>query len=123
MSLDMDTITHAKRQFDNEVNAIRRDARAIRSLNVENMQVDKWNPIQDIIHRTSELESAGDVYRLVKAQHDEKLWHNLNEVIRSRANLTLFTPDPVVNDQLDRSIRKLEEVFEHEFSEASDGSE
>lgn len=124
MSLDMETITDAKRHFDNEIFALRRDARIIRKLNANELTVDKWNPIQDILQRTADLESPRThVHRLVESQREETLWHNLNEVIRAKANLALMTPDPVVNDQLDRSISKLEQVFDHEFSEASDSTE
>eukprot|EP00977_Amphora_coffeiformis_P009694 scaffold2230_cov187-Amphora_coffeaeformis.AAC.14 len=123
MFTDIDTITNAKRLFDDEVFNLRKDAREIRYLHAYGRNpAEKRNAVYDILQRTHELE-RGDIGATVMSTHDEHLWHNLNEVIRSKANLTLLTNDPTVNDQLDGSIRKLEEVFEHEFSEASDHTE
>ena len=115
-----DTMSHAKHQFDNELFSLRRDAQEIRTLNAHGRHVEKWTAVRDILHRTGDLEGAAAVRAVV---HDEHLWHNLNEVIRSKANLALITTDPAINDQLDSSIRKLEQVFDHEFSEASDHTE
>ena len=126
MFTDIDTITHAKRLFDEEVFSLKRDAREIRYLNAYGRNLaEKRDAVYDILHRTHGMEdpSRVDILATVAAARDEGLWHNLNEVIRSKANLALVTTDPGVNDQLDDSIRKLERVFEHDFIEASDHTE
>ena len=116
------TLTNAKRHFDSQLYALRRDARIIRTLNANDLTVEKWNPIQDILTRTVQLETPqAAVHPLVG--RDDALWHNLNAVIRAKANLTLLTPDPAVNDQLERSISQLQHVFDAEFSEASEASD
>lgn len=126
MFLDLRTIDLAMRQFQKEVQELRKAAQDIREMtSPDRNQAEKWDAVRDILERTRKLEQpddSGAIGLLVESQGEKKLWHNLNEVIRSRANLALMTYDDHVCDQLDRSIAKLEEIFNQEVYEASESS-